>query len=70
MAKTSSDWSDLSWSKNLLEKANKRKITELPGCTVTAYAASLFQRVRLQDGINFKKLFRSLDYKENREQIF
>jgi hypothetical protein len=57
-------------SVNFIEQANRRNITELPGCTVTAYAASLFQRVRLQDGINFQRLFMSLDYKKNREQIF
>jgi hypothetical protein len=32
---------------------NSKKFTTLQGCTVTAYAASLFQRVRLADGINF-----------------
>jgi 1-phosphatidylinositol-4-phosphate 5-kinase len=30
----------------------------------------LFQRVRLQDGINFAQLFKSLDPKQNRDQIF
>lgn len=53
-----------------IRRVNKRKISELPGCKITAYAASLFQRVRLQDGINFQRLFMSLDYKKNRDQIF
>lgn len=31
----------------------KRKMSELPGAKITAFASSLFQRVRLIDGINF-----------------
>jgi hypothetical protein len=49
---------------------DKKKYKELQGCQITAYAASLFQRVRLADGINFQRLFMSLDYKKNRNQIF
>jgi hypothetical protein len=48
----------------------KGQISELPGAKITAFASSLFQRVRLIDGINFQRLFKSLDPKTNRDQIF
>jgi hypothetical protein len=43
---------------------------ELPGGTVTAYQSSLFQRLRLRDGINFDQINRSLDPLRNRQAIF
>jgi len=49
------------------EQAN---FTELKGASITAYAASIFQRLRLLDGINYRQILKSLNPNKNRNQIF
>lgn len=45
----------------------KEEISTLEGATITAYSTSLFQRIRLQDGINFKRVKKSLNPSKNRD---
>jgi len=45
---------DTSRNTSVDQKGNPENVTELEGATITAYASSLFQRLRLLDGINYK----------------
>ena len=54
VAERDSSMNDSSRNTTIDAKGNPENVTELEGATITAYASSLFQRLRLLDGINYK----------------
>ena len=51
------------------KKERSQGIT-LPGAKITAYATSIFQRMRSMDDIFFDQISKSLNPRSNRDQIF
>ena len=43
------------------------KTAVLSGATITAYATSIFQRLRAIDDINFEQIYASLNPRSNRD---
>jgi len=48
----------------------KDNSTRLDGAKISAYSTSIFQHLRLDDGIDFKRIKKSLNPSKNRDQIF